>query len=79
MGWVEKVREVWQAEFGLSVDLDMEVPRMKGAFGSGAGGTGPDPGEIWELHAMGGSRSDRVHASVQGERIEREDKAAEQG
>lgn len=28
--------EVWQAEFGLSVDLDTEVPRTKGAYGPGA-------------------------------------------
>lgn len=79
VGWGEKVSEVWQAGFGMSVDLDMGAPGMRGAFGTGAGGAGLDWGEIWELHTMGGSWSDGVHACAQGERIERENKAAEQG
>lgn len=78
VGWGQKVSEVWQADFGLSLDLDVEVPRMKGAFGSGTGE------QVWtgercgNCTFMGGGWSNRVHAHGQGQRIERGVKAPEQ-
>lgn len=79
LGCGQKVSEVWHAQFRPSGDLDMELPRTKGAFGCGTGE------QLWARERcgsctfMGGSWSNGVHARAQEERIERGDKAAEQG
>lgn len=77
VGWGQKVSEVWQAGFGLFVDLDMDVPRMKGALGSGAGEQVCTWGRCGGCASRSSSWSNGVHAHAQGERIEK--RAAEQG